>query len=289
MLHFAEAGSRTSKPEDLSVWQTLLVLVAGVTIPKPANTATPDAFDLSYETHYLDGHNPVELEAWYVPHPQSQATVVMFHGYATAKSSMLAEAQALHELGYSTFLVDFRGSGGSNQSSTSVGYYEAEDVATSFAYVRTRLGQETVILYGQSMGGVAVLRAVANLDVKPSGIIIEAIFDTMTGTVANRFDAIGLPAFPATHALIFWASVIGGHWGFDHNPVDYAPLVDAPVLILHGAADTRATLTQAEAVYAQLDVDKRFEVFQDVGHESYVAVHPEQWKEAIGHLSRWLE
>ena len=289
MLHFTESGVRTLKPEALSIWQKAAVLVMGINIPKPVNLETPEAYDLVYETHWIR-NNDIELEAWYLPVAQSSATIVMFHGYAAAKSSMLAEAQAFNELGYSTFLIDFRGSGGSNQSNTSIGYFEAEDVEASVTYVRNMFGQQQVILYGQSMGSVAILRAVAELNVKPNGIIIEAVFDTMAGTVANRFKSMELPTFPATQILIFWASVISGHWGFDHNPVDYAAQITRPTLMLHGSADTRATLAQGRAVFEQLNTtSKQLKVFEGIGHESYVVAYPNKWMESVSQISQWLD
>ena len=51
---------------------------------------------------------------------------------------------------------------------------------------------------------MAILRAIAEYEVKPQRVIIEAVFDKMMSTVANRFTAMGLPAFPGTQILIFW-------------------------------------------------------------------------------------
>ncbi len=288
MLNYSQSGTRTGKPENLSIWRRMSVLVTGVTNPKPQITDTPEEHKLPYKTYQL-ANKDIKLEAWYLPHKNSVATIIMFHGYASSKSSLLTEAQAFNELGFSTFLVDFRGSGGSNQNTTSIGYYEAEDVKTSVDYVKNTLRQKDVILYGQSMGGVAILRAVAQLEVKPKGIVIEAVFDTMTGTVANRFDAMGLPSFPASHILIFWASVISGYWGFDHNPIDYARQIKCPTLLLHGAQDTRATLKQGRAVYAQLNTDKKIAIFDELGHESYASANPKKWKETISQISQWLK
>jgi alpha-beta hydrolase superfamily lysophospholipase len=281
MLHFAPGGDRTAKPEALTTWQKVAVLLTGVNIPKPKNDTTPDELGLEYETHRYRVNNDVELEAWYIPHPQPKGIVLMFHAYAVSKSSLLPEAQAFNEIGYDTFLVDFRGSGGSNQSETSIGFYEAEDVAASVEYVQSKLGKGNIVLYGQSMGGAAILRAVAEEGVRPQGVIIEAVFDRMLSTVANRFVSMGVPPFPNAQVLIFWGGMINGHSGFKHNPIDYAGRVECPVLMLHGTADERATLAQAEAVFEQIRSQKRLETFEGVGHESYLEAEPEQWKGVI--------
>src|ERR1051326_57080 len=71
---------------------------------------------------------------------------------AGEKSGTILEARAFLEMGFAVLMVDFRGSGESSESYTTVGFLEAEDVAVSVAYAREELHQAKVILYGQSMG-----------------------------------------------------------------------------------------------------------------------------------------
>lgn len=281
MLHFTQQGKRTERPESLSFLQKVKILLTGVNIPKPLNDSTPDQCDLPFEVHHFKINNGLELEAWYIPHPQAKGIVLMFHGYASSKSSLLPEANALNEMGYATFLVDFRGSGGTDGNETSIGFYEAEDVLKAIEYVRGMSLNQPIILYGQSMGGAAILRAIYANDVQPDAIIIEAVFDKMLSTVQNRFSAMGLPSFPGAHFLVFWGGVQNGFSGFRHNPVEYAIEVQCPVLILHGTDDPRATIDQAKAVFQNLSGPKQFERFAGVGHESYFEVEPDKWKRTI--------
>jgi alpha-beta hydrolase superfamily lysophospholipase len=194
---------------------------------------------------------------------------------------LLPEAKALHQLGYTTFLVDFRGSGGSSGAQTSLGFYEAEDVAQAFGYARSLAPGQPVILYGRSMGGAAVLRAIPAHNIQPDGLILEAVFDKLLSTVQNRFAAMGLPSFPAAHLLIFWGSIQRRYLGFRHNPVEYAARVHCPTLMLHGTNDPRATLAEGLAVFQNLKGQKHFEAFTGVGHEAYLAAQPEQWQRTI--------
>lgn len=281
ILHFTQQGERTDKPEGLSLWQKILILFRGINIPKPLNTTTPAEYGLTYEIHRFTVYNDIELEAWYIPNREAKGLILMFHGYAVSKATLLPEAQVFSQMGYDVFLVDFRGSGGSNQYDTSIGFYEADDVAASLKYVQQKLRPDKIIFYGQSMGGVAILRAIAEKEVKAERVIIEAVFDTMVSTVANRFRMMGLPAYPGAHLLVLWGSLISKVPGFKHNPVKYAAQVDCPILIMHGSADERATLAQAQSVFEQVRSEKRFEAFVGVGHESYLVANPEQWQEII--------
>ncbi len=288
MLNFTEQGKRTEQIEFLSYWQKLKILLNGVQIQKPLNTTTPDNLSLLFETHRINVNNEIELEAWYIPHAQSKGIILLFHGYAASKSSLLPAARAFHEMDYETFLVDFRGSGGSNQSTTSIGYYEADDISKVVEYIEKRLSNKPLILYGQSMGSAAILRAISANNTQPDAIIIEAVFNKMLTTVKNRFSMMGLPSFPAAHLLVFWGSLQSGFDGFSHNPADYAKKVQCPALMLHGTEDNRATIDEAEAVFRNLKGEKRFERFAGLGHLSYLSANPEQWKRSVLHFLKDL-
>ena len=235
MTHYAPEGTATARPESLSTWEKVTVVCAGVTVPRPSTGGrTPQDVGLPFTLHRFPGQGNVELEAWHVPHSEARGLVVMCHGYAACKAGLLTEAAALHGLGYSLLLVDFRGSGGSSGSDTTIGVQEAEDVVTALAHGRSLAADSPVILYGQSMGSVAVLRAVAELGIRPDAVVLECPFDRLVNTVSNRFQAMGLPAFPCAHLLVFWGGWQHGFNGFEHNPVEYAGKVDCPALLLHG-------------------------------------------------------
>jgi alpha-beta hydrolase superfamily lysophospholipase len=281
MLNFTQPGKRTEHIESLSFWQKVKILLTGVNIPKPFNTATPDDFKLSFETHRINVNNSVELDAWYIHHPLPKGFILLFHSYASSKSSLLPTARVFHDMGYDTFLVDFRGSGGSNQSTTTVGYYEADDVTKAVEYVQNHFSNTSLILFGQSMGSGAILRAIYANNTQPHAVIIEGVFSSLLATVKNRFSMMGLPSFPTAHFLVFWGGVQNRFSGFRHNPVDYATKVQCPVLMLHGTEDHRATIDEAKAVFENLGGQKRFERFVGAGHLSYLTANPEKWKRIV--------
>jgi alpha-beta hydrolase superfamily lysophospholipase len=280
MTRFVASGARTGSPESLSRLQKVAVLVAGVTVPKPVNTVSPDDIGLEFEVHRF-ASDCGEIEAWYIPREQSRGTVLMFHGYASCKSVILHEAKLFHEMGYATVLVDFRACGGSAGSDTSIGVYEADDVAAAYEYVRTRWRDEPVILFGQSMGGAAVLRAVAIHDLEPAALVLECPFDRLIGTVKNRFSVMGLPSFPFAQLLVFWGGVQQGFDGFGHNPMDYSLEVTVPTLLLYGGRDTMVQPAEARRVFDNLAGAKQIELFSERGHESYVAREADRWSDVV--------
>lgn len=281
MMRFVPAGERTPPPEALTWGDKLRLLWTGATIPKPQNRWTPEDAGLAFERHVFTTADGLALEAWLVPHPTSRGLVILFHGYADAKAALLPEAGAFHELGYGAFLVDFRGSGGSGGRETSVGYHEALDVAAALAYSRGLRGGPTRVLFGASMGAAAVLRTVSEKVAFPDALILESPFDRLLHTLTNRFAALGVPAFPAAHLLVFWGGVQQGFDGFRHDPAEYAARVAVPTLLLHGGRDDRVTTAEARTVFDRLRGRKVFVTFPDAKHGSLLKADPARWRSAV--------
>jgi alpha-beta hydrolase superfamily lysophospholipase len=268
------------KLQDYSCREKIRVLLTGLPIHRPQPDSTPADLALAYEVRTVPGAIG-KLETWYLPHPQARGVVLIFHGYTNCKANLLGEAAGFHELGYACLLVDFPGSGGSEGDTTTIGYREAGDVACCIAYARAQWPGQALILYGQSMGAAAVLRARAVHGTTADALILECPFDRLLSTVKARFRAYGLPSFPAARLMVFWGGVQFGYNGFAHNPVDYAAAVDCPVLLLHGSDDRRVTCDQVEAIYKSLRGRKQMHVFEGLGHESYVVSRREEWKRCV--------
>jgi alpha-beta hydrolase superfamily lysophospholipase len=106
-------------------------------------------------------------------------------------------------MGNELCLVDFHGAGGSDGSTTTVGYDEAEDVIAA----ASKVGKDrSYVIYGTSMGAAAALRAVHLGTVEPDGLILEAPFDRFLNTIGNRFEKKNLPrvSFCASARFLEW-------------------------------------------------------------------------------------
>lgn len=281
LTHFSRDGVRTGKPETLSLSEKLRVLVVGPIVPRPRNRRTPVDVGLAYERHVFEGARGLPIEAWYIPRLHGRGLVVMFHGHADSKDSQLSAASIFGEIGYSTFPVDFHGSGGSGGSDTSIGFHEATDVANAYEYARHLPGETATILYGGSMGAAAILKAVADRHIEPAAIILECPFDSLLGTVRHRFTSMGLPSFPAAELLIFWGGWQQGFNGFRYNPVEDAAAVRSPVLLMNGDRDPWVTLEEAQRIFDHLQGPKRFKVFHGLKHQSFLNARPEEWKRSV--------
>jgi alpha-beta hydrolase superfamily lysophospholipase len=279
MTRFHASGPRTPPPESLGILDKARTLLTGVTIPRPESSGTPAELGLAFETHRFAGSKGHRLEAWYIPGAgQDQALVLLFHGYAACKANLLPTAHRLRALGCSVLLVDFYGSGGSSGSGTTIGYQEGEDATSAFRYAGERWPDRPIILYGLSMGGAAVLRAVAIGGAAPEALVLENTFDTLVNTVRRRFRAMHLPPSPLSELLVFWGGIRGGFNALAHNPVAYAAQVNCPALVLHGRNDPRVTPADSKRLYDAFSGSKRRSEYPGAGHQPLATADAERWE-----------
>ena len=273
--HFDSSKVKTKDAGHLSFTQKLGVALFGVSNPRPRNIVIPDT---AFETIRLKSNK--EIECWLIKVHGSKGTVVVFHGYGGEKSSMLDKAVIFRKLGYSTMLVDFMGSGGSEGNQTTIGFKEAEEVKSCYDYLVQR-GEPNIILFGTSLGATAVMKAMNDYGLSVSSIIIECPFGTMLQTVKNRFSGIGIPSFPMAHLLVFWGGVQNGFNAYNHNPVDYAQNIKCSTLLLYGTKDQKVNQEETNNIFKNLAGPKALVTFPLAGHENYLSKYKEQWTSEV--------
>lgn len=285
LTHFTPEPGAKVRPEQLSATQRLALVLTGLPNPRPRNVQVPS---FPHQTVRLS--SPVgELEAWYATPATRPArgAVALFHGYGSSKGRLLHEAATFRDLGWAVLLVDQPGSGGSAGSRTTIGYDEAEAVVVAAKYLRQLPGgmRRPLVLYGISMGAAAIMRAEAELGVRPTANILECPYGTMRQTVINRFRAMHVPALGLADMLVFWGGVQNGFWAYGLKPEEFARRIQTPTLLLWGQRDRRVTPAETDSIFAHLAGPKRRIDFPRAGHEPYWRLYPQQWQQAV---AGWL-
>ena len=274
--HFVDSKTaKTKDPRMLTSGQKINTLIFGVNNPRPTNDITPST---EFETIILSSNK--KIECWDIKVTNPKGTVVIFHGFSGQKSSMLDKAEVFREQGFNTFLVDFMGSGGSEGHQTTIGFLEAEQVKTSFDYL-TEKGEKNIFLFGNSMGSVAIMKAIGDFDIKPKGIIIECPFGSMYQTVCARFRTMNVPTFPMAGLLVFWGGVQNGFWAFGHNPTEYAKKITCPTLLMYGQQDEKVSKAEIDEIFANLAGQKEIKIYKNAGHENYLKKYRDEWTKDI--------
>ncbi len=281
MTHYVVSGVKTKSLERLTFWDKCKIVVTGPTVTRPENRLNPADYGLSVRTVEVASSGGERLHVWRTEAP-GKPVVIMFPGYANSKDTLLRAGQEFQKTGFEVWMVDFRGCGGSTGDKTTVGWHEADDVAAAITVARAEIPERKVLLYGQSLGAAAILRAVGTGKAAPDAIIAEAPFDSLLHTVGNRFSAMGLPRFPFAHLLVFWGGVQHGFNGFKHTPAEYARAITVPTLVMMGEHDNRVGLQAGKTIAANLGERGTFHAFRGRRHAFLLQDATSEWRETVG-------
>jgi len=273
--HFSDKIQSRTDTNKLTASQKAGILFFGINNPRPVNTKKPSQ---PYQNIKLKSN--VAIECWSIKVPNSKGTIILFHGYGGKKSDMLDKSDEFLKLGYNTLLVDFMGSGGSEGNTTTIGYFEAQQVKTCYDYLKTK-GENNIHLFGTSMGSAAILKAIKDYNLSPKSILLECPFGSMYKTVCARFRIMKAPTFPMAGLLMFWGGIQNGFWAFNNNPEEYAAAVNCPTLLLYGNKDNRVSREETDTIFKNIKGKKKLVIFHGAGHENYLVNHKEQWVTSI--------
>ncbi len=101
------------------------------------------------------------LAGWLVPGRPDGRAIVLCHDLGESKASVINLATPLHREGFTVLAIDFRGHGGSEGESSTLGAAEKRDVIGALDYLATRekIDKKDVGLYGVGMGAFAAVLA----------------------------------------------------------------------------------------------------------------------------------
>jgi hypothetical protein len=153
--------------------------------------ATPAALGLTFEDITLITEDGVQLNGWWLPHPQARGTIIHCHGNAGNLGHRVELAADLHRLGLNVFMFDYRGYGRSRGWPNERGLYR--DARAAYEFVRVQYGnteQPPILVHGQSLGG-AVAAQLA-LDKPVRGLIIESAFTSVPDMARQLYPLLPL-------------------------------------------------------------------------------------------------
>jgi pimeloyl-ACP methyl ester carboxylesterase len=249
------------------------------TVRQPTSPATSPYEEIAL---WSDG---LRLRAWLIGGSGDRAAVVVVHGLGDSLESYEGLAATLQRRGHTVLLLDLRGHGGSEGSTTTLGGREREDVRAGLRALRERgrAGSGTV-LFGVSMGAVAVLRAAAQeTDVR--AVVAEAPFDNYRASVAHHARLLyGLPPwFPLIPLSIKVAEWRAGFRADDVDAVAAVRQVRAPLLAIVDGADPRMPEAVVRRVFDAHPGPKRLWVAPGAPHAGALFA-PGYWAEVTGFL-----
>ncbi len=241
--------------------------------PKSLVLATPAAFNLPYEEVWLSvatSRNQIEkISGWWIPQTQPNARVILFlHGTsgnmaAQEKSYNLDRVAKLYHLGFSVFMIDYRGYGNSKgRFPTEATVYEDAAIAWNYLTQEKRFSPEEIFIYGYSLGG-AIAANLCLQQPKAAGLIAEGCFTSIKDMAKYRRK---IQIFPLKLLVT---------QKFDF--INKVKSLQMPVLFIHGMNDETIPATMSQKLFAVAPEPKKLLLIPNAGHNDLAEVDSDRY------------
>jgi uncharacterized protein len=241
--------------------------------------------------------------------PDPYEAILLLHGWTGSVAPDLVElGPTLRQTG-GVLGLDFGGHGGSDDAPTTFGLREVDDVAGALAWLGER-GIRRVALAGSSMGGIVAIASVVSLgdgslaaaDLDPDrpaaeieaprprivAVVAESVAADMRIPIANRIHLpVGGPIrrLIAGRAFAAASHEVGGDIRA-MEPGRVIRLVEVPLLLIHGAADTTVPPSDGSRLAALAGPSAEHWIVPGAGHGGAHRVAPVEWDDRVSAFLR---
>jgi fermentation-respiration switch protein FrsA (DUF1100 family) len=215
--------------------------------PTSGETVTPRDWGVDYEPMTVQTADGERLAGWLLSARDPRAFVVYFHGNGGNLSIWAPILVGLAQRGYSVFAIDYRGYGLSTGRPTERGLYrDVDGVLARLDGFPT--GARPLLYWGRSLG--ATMAAYAASRRPPDGLILES-------------------GFPDARSLLRGSpplALLGLFASYRFSTIGFLEGVKAPILVMHGDADSVVPYEHGRALFARIGGPKQFVTIRGGDH-----------------------
>ena len=224
---------------------------------------TPDQFSMPYESVVITTSDQEKLHGWFVPAvTETTATVLFLHGNAGNISHRMGYLSIFHQLGYNTFIFDYRGYGNSSGIPTENGTYQDALAAWNYLIENKAIPALHIVVFGESLGGAIAAWLAARK--KPGALVLASTFTSIPDIAADLY-----PLLPVRLMA-----------RFQYSTIEYLQSIKCPVLIAHSPDDEIVPYKHAQALFAKAPSHKQFIVLQGKHNDSFFTAQ-ETWVDPL--------
>jgi uncharacterized protein len=228
--------------------------------PERVVNRDPSQIGLAFEDVFFTTKDGLQLHGWFIPHQESRATLVWFHGNAGNISDRLLNIKLLHNhIKTDIFIFDYRGYGRSEGSVSEEGTYLDGEAAIQYLLGHRNGDAPQLVLFGRSLGAAVAAEMAIRFDI--SGLILESPFVSIREMARAIF-----PALP-----------IGSLLRTRYETIEKVRNLKAPLLVLHGDRDEVVPFAQGKKVFDVAPPPKTFHRIVGASHNDTFIVGGEMY------------
>lgn len=204
---------------------------------------------LSFEEVVLPADSAQVTGIFLKPAKKAKATVLFFHGAGGNVSRYVFMVKPLVAAGYQVFMVDFRGYGKSTGKPTHLNIAKDGQMVLDYLLKRKDVKKTKLVLYGASIGTQVAANLARNNESKVRALVLD-------GTVAS-FSDLAADHSPEAQREFIRKNLPSPYAAKE----DVKSLKKIPVLFIHSKEDKDVPFQQAEMVYQNTPVKKKFFIY----------------------------
>ena len=172
-----------------------------------------------------------------------------------------------HQLGYNTFIVDYRGYGNSSGTPTEEGTYQDALTAWNYLIENKIIPSSHIVLFGESLGGAiaAWLASKSN----PGALVLASTFTSIPDIAADLYPLLPVRLMARFH----------------YSTSEYLQFVTCPVIVAHSPEDEIVPFKHAQALFDKAPNPKQFIVLQGKHNDSFF-VEQDAWVHPLNQFIR---
>lgn len=237
-------------------------------------------YSLNPEDLYINSFDNLKLHALFINN-NTNKTIICVHGYK-AKDGLYdfgMSASFLNSLGYNLLFVDNRAHGLSQGKYIGFGVLDSIDVNSWVDYLVANMNQETIILYGMSMGAATVMNAQNN---KVKAIIADCGFASGYDEVAYQIKKMyHLPSFPLVPISNILLKLLAKYSLKDKEAYKSIKNYKNNLLIIHGSRDHFVPTSDAYKIFDNATCHKKILIVPGASHAKNYLKDTELYEQTI--------
>jgi alpha-beta hydrolase superfamily lysophospholipase len=246
----------------------------------PCNHPVALPQNLTVEQVAFSSKSGATIHGWLIASETNRGVVILQHGLHADKSTLVARARFLSQVGYAVLLFDFQAHGESIGNRITFGFLESRDSLAAVEFTKKRFPGKPVGVIGVSLGAAAEALADPPLDVQ--AMVFESMYPTIVDATKDRIEIrlgpLGRCLSPLLTAQIKLRARCGAD---DLKPIVAVAKITVPKLFLAGTADRETKFSEAKDIFTRAAEPKIFAPFEGAKHQDLLDFDPEQYKKTI--------
>jgi uncharacterized protein len=243
---------------------------------------------LTENVNFKSSDDLITLSGWMIKAKHdTNKWVILSHGYGGNRNIFGSKGpkfyKFLHDNGYNILTFDYRNSGVSDGTISTVGYFEKNDLLGAIDYIISLNEDAEICLMGWSQGAAISLLTASNREAVKL-VVADSSFRNLQGYVnENLSQWTNLPNYPFTPAILFMIPILTGTHLADVSPIDAINNFNGQILLIHSKDDETIPAKNSKYIYEKYKEEKEITLilYESDQHKDAYRQFPKQYESDI--------